>query len=244
MSHNKSDVSYLKKDSVYSRQQMLSLLRETSPEYSGGSYQWKLGELLKTGEIVKTGYDQYMVSVGNTKPVYSPVYSEAASTIMTRITEKFPFIAFTIFETTLMNEFLNHLVAQNTIFVQIERSIAPFVFRAFQEEGYGNIMLKPTKKDFNIYWVKNMIVVTDLVSEAPLLISDPHKITMEKMLVDIYCDKLINGTFSRAEYPSIVEQAYNKYRIDRIRMLRYARRRNKEIEIAYVLDTAMTSEER
>ena len=56
------------------------------------------------------------------------------------------------------------------------------------------------------------------------------------MLVDIYCDKLIKGTFSRAEYPFIVEQAFDKYRVDRTRMLRYARRRNREMEIAHVLD--------
>ena len=52
-------------------------------------------------------------------------------------------------------------------------------------------MLKPAKKVFDLYWAKDTIVVTDLVSEAPIQMSDPHKITMEKMLVDIYCDKLI-----------------------------------------------------
>ena len=97
-------------------------------------------------------------------------------------------------------------------------------------------MLKPAKKDFDLYWSKDTIVVIDLVSEAPMHASDPHKITMEKMLVDIYCDKLIKGTFSRAEYPFIVEQAFDKYRVDRTRMLRYARRRNREMEIAHVLD--------
>ena len=55
----------------------------------------------------------------------------------------------------------------------------------------------------------------------------------------VYCDKLIRGTFSMAEYPSIVEQAFDKYRIDRTRMLRYARRRNREKEIAHVLDAGL-----
>ena len=152
------------------------------------------------------------------------------------ISEKYPYIAFTVFETVLMNEFLNHLVAQNTIFIQAEKDIASYVFRYLQEDGYRNVMLKPAKKDFDLYWSKDTIVVTDLVSEAPMHASDPHKITMEKMLVDIYCDKLIKGTFSRAEYPFIVEQAFDKYRVDRTRMLRYARRRNREMEIAHVLD--------
>ena len=229
----------IKKDKSYTRQQMIALLREATPDYSSGSYQWKLGEMIKYGEIVKTGYNQYMISTGKISPAYLPDYSKLAVTIMDQITEKYPYIAFTVFETVLMNEFLNHLVAQNTIFVQAEKDISSFVFRFLQEEGYGNVMLKPTKKVFDLYWAKDTIVVTDLVSEAPIQMSDPHKITMEKMLVDIYCDKLIRGTFSMAEYPSIVEQAFDKYRIDRTRMLRYARRRNREKEIAHVLDAGL-----
>ena len=234
----------LKKDKVYSRQQMISLLRENSPGYSIGSCQWKLGEMLKAGEIIKTGYDQYMLRNVKIRPVYLPDYSELAGTVMEQIIVKYPYIAFTVFETVLMNEFLNHLVAQNTIFVQVEKDIAPFVFRFLQEDGYGNVMLKPTKREFDLYWTKNTIIVTDLVSEAPRLAADPHKITMEKMLVDIYSDKLIRDTFSMAEYPSILEQAFERYRVDRVRMLRYARRRNREKEIAHIINTYLYEEER
>ena len=155
-----------------------------------------------------------------------------------------PYIAFTVFKTVLMNEFLNHLVAQNTIFVQVEKDIAPFIFRFLQGNGYGNVMLKPTIREFDLYRTKDMIIVTDLVSEAPRLAADPHKITMEKMLVDIYFDKLIRDTFSMAEYPSILEQAFERYRVDHIRMLRYARRRNREKEIAHIIDTYLYEEER
>ena len=239
MSHSEKEKSGMGIDRVYSRQQMISMLREASPEYSNGSYQWKLGEMLRSGEIVRTGYDQYMISDGKARPVYSPDYSELAVTVMGRISEKYPHLSFSVFETVLMNEFLNHLVGQNTVFVQAEKDMTPFVFRFLQEEGYRNVMLKPAKKDLDLYWEKDTIIVTDLVSEAPLQASDPHKITMEKMLVDIYCNKLIKSTFSRAEYPSIVEQAFKKYRVDRTRLLRYARRRNKEMEIAHVLDDDM-----
>ena len=191
--------------------------------------------MLRSGEIVKTGYDQYMISVGKNRPVYLPDYSELATRIMAQITRKHPHMAFTVFETVLLNEFLSYPVVHNTVFVQAEKAISSFAFRSLQEEGYGNVMLKPAKKDFDLYWAKDMIVVTDLVSEAPILASDPHKITMEKMIVDMYCDKLIKGIFSKSEYSSIVERVFDKYRIDRTRMLRYARRRNKERELQDVL---------
>lgn len=39
-----------------------------------------------------------------------------------------------------------------------------------------------------------------MISEAPIRKDNPHMITLEKMLVDIYADKLISSTFNKAEY--------------------------------------------
>jgi hypothetical protein len=56
----------------------------------------------------------------------------------------------------------------------------------------------------------------------------PHSIMLEKMLVDMSADKLIAASFSKAEFPFVIEQAKSRYLLDRVRMLRYARRRNRQ----------------
>ena len=97
-------------------------------------YDWTMvayisAKYFKIADIyAKTGYNQYIISTGKNSPAYLPDYSKLAVTIMDQIAEKYPFIAFTVFETVLMNEFLNHLVAQNTIFVQAEKDILIFCF--------------------------------------------------------------------------------------------------------------------
>jgi hypothetical protein len=187
--------------------------------------------MVQSGKLVRTGFDEYELPGDCQRPIYSPAYTNLAKTLMEQIAEKYPYSQFTIFETSLMNEFLNHLIAQNTIFVQVEKETSVFIFRFLQEEGYQNLMYKPTKKDFDLYWAKDSVIVTDLVSESPLLQDSPHSISLEKMLVDMYCDKLICSTFSKAEYASVVEQATSKYLVERPKLLRYARRRNKESEI-------------
>ena len=53
-------------------------------------------------------------------------------------------------------------------------------------------------------------------------------IMLEKMLVDMSADKLIAATFSKAELPDVYEQAQSRYHLDKVRMLRYARRRNRQ----------------
>ena len=160
--------------------------------------------------------------------IYVPDYSDIAEGLIRLISEKYPFVKFTVFETVLMNEFLNHLIAQNTIFVQVEKESSIYVFRFLQESGLINVMYKPSKKDFNLYWSKGCVIVTDMISEAPLRADNPHSIMLEKMLVDMSADKLIASTFSKAEFPDIMEQAQSRYRLDKARMLRYARRRNRQ----------------
>ena len=82
-----------------------------------------------------------------------------------------------------------------------------FAFRFLQETDFGHVLYKPSKKDFDLYWGADCIVITDMRSEAPLSVRAPHSITIEKMRVDIYCDRLIRETYSKAEYPSVMEHA-------------------------------------
>lgn len=58
-----------------------------------------------------------------------------------------------------------------------------------------------------------------------------HMIMLEKILVDIVADKLISAAFSKSDIPDIYELAKDRYRIDGVRMLRYAKRRNRVDEV-------------
>ena len=229
-------VQMLDTKKVYSRNEMITLLQTSLPALNNGSYQWALGSLLKSGQVNRIGYNEYALPGEKSLPTYSPAYSDLAEEVMKKAEARFPGIQFTVFETVLMNEFLNHLIAQNTVFLQAEKEIGVFIFRYFQEEANYHLLYKPTKKDFYLYWQRDCIVITDLISEAPLSLTQPHRITIEKILVDIWCDKLISGTYSAGEYPDVLAQAFAKYQIDRPRLLRYARRRNKENEILRILD--------
>ena len=191
--------------------------------------------MLKTGTLVRVGRDAYAIPTGKELPIYIPAYSDEAKKLIVTVEQAFPIVRFTVFETVLMNDFVNHLIAQNTIFLQVDKDISLYLFRFLQETGYRNLLYKPSKKDLDLYWAKGCIIVKDLVSESPLLKTDPHSICIEKMLVDMLCDKLICGTYSKAEFPSIMEQAFGRYQIDRHKLLRYARRRNKETEIKELL---------
>lgn len=235
MISRKMTTELLTKGQTYTRKQLMAVFRKAVPTLTESSFQWTLGRVLKSGDLFRIGYDGYALPSREVHSFYAPLYSEHAERVMKLVDDVYPYVSFTVFETVLMNEFLNHLIAQNTIFISVEKDSSPFVFRTLQEAGCGNIMLKPSRNTFNLYWTQDSIVVIDMVSEAPLAKDAPHRITIEKMLVDLYCDKLIAGMYSLAEFPSVLEQACKKYQVDRVRLLRYARRRNKESEVREIL---------
>lgn len=215
----------------YSHKALVGLLNQEKPGLSLSGYHWAIDKLLQKGVLDKKGHGMYSISDGKKPQPFSPSYSENALSLTKSLSNKYPYVAFTVFETALMNHFINHLIGQNTVFLQVEKESAIYVFRYFQKEGHNKVLYKPNKKEFSLYWDIGTIVITDLISEAPLRSDEPHSIMLEKMLVDMCADKLIASTFSKAELPDIFEQAINRYILDKPRMMRYARRRHKEEEI-------------
>lgn len=224
------------KERKYSHKELCELVKALKPDMADSSYHWVISCLVRDGKIIRRGYDVYSVSRGEELREYEPFYSDEAKNLISILSDKYPYVVFTVFETVLMNDFLNHLIAQNTIFIQVEKESSIYVFRYLQEEGYNNALYKPSGEDMALYWSKGSIIVTDMVSEAPLRTVAPHVITLEKMLVDMYADKLISALYSGAEYSSVIEQAESRYLLDKKRMLRYARRRNKYKEICNYLE--------
>ena len=235
-------VEKLEPDRQYSHQALISELRQDNPELRESSFHWAISGMLRSGSIVKTGYNEYRIPDGREKKEYNPFYSDVSSVLLKQVSEKYPLVSFTVFETALMNDFLNHLVAQNTVFLQVEKEYSIFVFRYLQDLGYTGLMYKPSKADFSLYWKADCIVVTDLISEAPVRESSPHEICLEKLLVDMYCDKLILSTYSQAEYPEVLREAMNKWLVEKPKLLRYARRRGKGEEISRILEEISNAE--
>lgn len=218
----------------YARADVIDILRQARSGLSDNSYIWTVGDLVKEGILQHEGRNQYFLPGKPRKP-YIPLYSVEAQTIRFQVSSRFPLTGFTVFESMLLNEFLNHLIARNTIFIQVNRPLGASVFDFLREHTEKLVLYQPSTKDFTKYWKPDSIVVLDWTSEAPLNPSAPHDITIEKMLVDIYCDKSIRMVYSSAEYPTIVQDVYERYPVDTVRLLRYARRRHRDREISAFL---------
>jgi hypothetical protein len=72
------------------------------------------------------------------------------------------------------------------------------------------------------------VSVLPLTSEAPIKTNEAK---LEKLLVDLFANKLLDYIISKGDYPGIYESAFSRYSINKHLMFRYAKRRNKADEI-------------
>ena len=229
-------IDKFKNGKTYSHKEIVDMLKCEKPDMAYNTYHWAIHRLINLGLLEHKGYDSYSLKEETDFHEYYPSYSEKSTDLIKVISQKYPHVRFTVFETILMNDFLNHLIVQNTIFLQVEKESSIFIFRYLQDNGYQNIMYKPDKEDYQLYWSRDSIIITDMISEAPIRSNHPHAIMLEKMLVDMRADKLINSTYSQAEFPYVIEQVKHHYKLDETRLLRYARRRNREGEMKKYLE--------
>lgn len=84
---------------------------------------------------------------------------------------------------------------------------------------------------------KNPWIVTLLITESPTQeVNGINTVTLEKILVDIFCDEPLFDAQRGSEMDRIFKEAFEKYAISESKMLRYASRRRKKQELETYLN--------
>lgn len=217
----------LKDDRTYTRNDLIEVFRKENGDLNDSTFRWMLYNMLLNNRLFKVGYDEYTISEQHVLPEFRPFYTEDVLKVKGMLEEKYPELSFVMFESVVLNEFLNQQIAQNTVYVQVEKDLSAYIFDTLKKELGGMVLYKPNRTEFTRYWTRGCVVVLELISQAPLSPAQPHEITMEKMLVDIIADKSIEATYSPAELPDIFRNARKNYRVNIKKMNRYAGRRGK-----------------
>ena len=230
-------VNKLEHGQSYARADIIDILEKERSGLSRSSYILAASNLVRSGLLQHKGRNRYCLPSDGKKKTYIPPYSLEAKMIRYQISTQAPLAEFTIFESFLLNQFFPHHIIRNTIFVQAKREASIFVFDYLREYTEKLVLFRPSADDYTRYWKPGAIIVKDWASEAPLNPDNPHDITIEKMLVDIFCDKTIQMVYNRADYPAIVRAAYERFSVDTPKLLRYAKKRHCEAEItAYITE--------
>jgi hypothetical protein len=99
--------------------------------------------------------------------------------------------------------------------------------------------MEPSEQLIRRYLIneKEPWIVKSLVSEAPIQqVNGIPTVTIEKLLVDIFCDPVIFDAQQGSEMNQIFHEAFEKYTISESKMLRYASRRRRKEDLDNYLD--------
>lgn len=193
---------------------------------------WRIYELVDKGILHRVSRGLYSLSESEGK-AYIPEINKSLKYLSGKIHNQFPFIDVCIWSTKWLNEFMLHQSFRFYTIVEVEKEVIDSVFYALKEQG-KEVFLDPSEDIINNYVVNasEPIIITRLKTEAPT--QKVNKVvtqTIEKLLVDIYCDPIIFAAQQGAELKGIFQAVFDKYNVNRPKMLRYASRRNKRDEI-------------
>ncbi|MDD2564278.1 MAG: hypothetical protein PHU27_08700 [Salinivirgaceae bacterium] len=144
-----------------------------------------------------------------------------------------------IWSTSSFNEFMIHQPGRFYILIEVDKEATESVFFYLKEHKFS-VLVEPTKEIVEKYLPdeKETLIVKSLVSEAPLqTINRINSPTIEKMLVDIFCDDILFAPQQGSEMRTIFQEALIKYTVNESRMMRYADRRRKKGTLREYLNT-------
>ena len=227
----------LRSQNSFSRGDLRVAMNDCGMHISEASFKSKLQWLINSGNIVRVGRNAYCVPSDGMKK-YSYKHSELSEDVAGRLQENHPYLDFTVFELVQLNEFVNHQLAHNALFVSVEGALGGFVFDTLKAAYPGKVLLNPNAGIYHQYWSSDMIAIRKLITESPKDRENPWAARLEKILVDLVADPLLSASVSESEHPGIYRNAFHKYAVDESCLFRYAKRRGSDGKIYQLIAQA------
>lgn len=222
-------VTCIPKNRILQKEDFVQIVNTLDVNVSESSIYWLIRKMIENGFIMRVGRNQYRLlydDMERKRYDYRP--SKLLNALIDKLSDEYPLMEFQTWEAIQLNYFVNHQIAHNTLFVEVESMLEESVFEFLRAEYGGNVLLRPNPELFGLYAMENTIVISNLITEAPVNKTNRHLVTSEKLLVDLMCNKIISMLVEKSEYPVIMEEMFMKYVIDESCLFRYARRRNAE----------------
>jgi len=206
---------------------IVDFYRVADKEIKSTTIRWRVYSLVQKGILQRVGRGKFRFGKSAN---YIPEVSSKLKSIYNKITKDFPFSRICVWHTSVLNEFMQHQIGKFYYLVEVEKDASEAVFYFLKERNLF-VFLNPNQEILDKYIPENkdIYIVKNLVSEAPTQqIEKICTVSIEKMLVDIFCDETLFAAQQGAEMRTIFNEILSKYTINQNKMLRYADRRKRK----------------
>jgi hypothetical protein len=221
---------------MITKEDLYSLFNQHYHDLKDTSFRWYVHELKKQGILYSPQRGIFRLS--NQKSEFRPYLQDKIHSINNIIKNEFNNINYCLWNTDWFNEFSLHQTSKNSIIVEVEKDILKTLFYKLQDNGLTDIYINPNSDIFDNYIADKLesIIVKPLITKSPLQKYDNIIIPkLEKMLVDLFCEKYILTAYQGYEMKTIFENVINNYNLNNSSLFNYVRRRRKEAELKMYL---------
>lgn len=231
-------IERFKRREVFSREDLLWFYRELEPDLKESTFGWRIFDLKKRHIIKDVKKGVYTLEE---KQKFRPELDSKIIKISKFLGTSFDYHNYNIWNTAWLNEMTELQTTSYMIILEVDKSSMETVFYNLKDNGkFNNVYLKPDEAMINTYIseINEPLIVKSMISRAPVIKTRNVIIpTIEKILVDLYCDEKLFYAFQGHQLIKIYESCLSKYIINYSRLLNYAKRRKREEGITEFLTT-------
>jgi hypothetical protein len=224
-------VQHFRERDFFSREELYNFYKQFEPELNEYTFGWRIHNLKKKN-IIKPLYKSiYTISSRN---LFIPEISKKVQKISNRIKSNFTGVTYNLWDTRWLMEFTRHQAAVHMIILETDKDIIESIFYFLKDKGFKNVFLKPDRNLMEKYISEEYesILVKPMISRSPIQkINKIPVATLEKILVDFFCDTVIFYPYEGVELVNIYSHAFEYYAINFSKLFTYARRRRREVQI-------------
>jgi len=225
---------------LFSRDELYDFFRYFEPNLKEGTFGSRIYELKKKNIIRNVKRAWYAIS---NKPKYKPEISTEIIEINRAISDHFQDLKYCLWETSWLNEFLQHQSSKHIIIIEIEKGYEENLYFHLKDNFRHELYLNPHEKEIDLYITESRkpVVIKKLITRSPLTNQSINKNKvvnpqLEKILVDLFSDEKLFYFYQRSEMVHLFENAIKRYSINYTRLFSYAKRRDRYEELKSFLN--------
>ncbi|MDG3582882.1 MULTISPECIES: DUF6577 family protein [Galbibacter] len=233
---------HFKSKGYFDRDTLSSFLNDLNPEFTESALTWRIHDLVKRKVIDQVKLGVYTIS---NKEAYKPFVSNKLAQLSKIVAKEFDELDYCLWSTEWLNDFTRHQLGTFFYILEVEKDFIEEIFNAYSESKQYRVYLDPTEDIMERYVESEIsIVIKPLISRSPkqkITVKEKSKDniyvpTLEKILIDVYSDAVTFYAIQGSEMDTLFENALKRYQINFTKLISYARRRNKEIQIKSYLE--------
>ncbi len=230
---------YFKDFKSFTREELFAYLKKFDKDISYSTLGWRIYDLNKRMIIRTLSRGVYTI---NKKSDYIPAISNKLKNLYSISKNLFKYQydkkelnkRLCIWDTKWLNEFMIHQMFASFIVIEsIDEALSGLYFK-IKNKGFRDVYIEPDRNIFvhNIVTDKEPVILKRIYSNPPVIsVNNVNIASLEKILVDLFCDKETFYAFQGSELVNIYKNSIKRYNLNIGKIIQYSRRRRREIEL-------------